>query len=85
MLSQTEFEEYKRKSKEDEYYLTKIEKMNMIEYIDFVNRSNPNLFKGKGIFRLMAFGPECWNAGLHNYKSKDQGGKKCWSCDWYHC
>ena len=86
MLTTYEFEEYIRKSMQEEYYFSSAEKMQMIGHIDFYNKQNPNTFERErgAIFQLIAFGPVCWNGGAHHIKYKRQGGKKCWYCDYYH-
>jgi len=61
--------------------LTNDEKKRMTKFIDIYNAENPP--KGTGLMALIAFGPSCWNGGLHSYE-KYQNGKKCWCCDGYH-
>lgn len=85
MFTDTEFKNLKKKSMEEDYFLTSDEKLNMIKYIDNVNKLRPNPFKGGGLMQIVAFGPSCWNGGGRHIKFKHQGGKKCWCCNYYHC
>ena len=85
MFSSNKFKEYEKKSMENEYFLTNVEKRKMIKYIDFYNKTHPNPCKGGGLLQLVAFGPSCWSGGGYHIKFKHEGGKKCWFCNYYHC
>ena len=83
MLTKEEFEEFKKKSMEDDYILTPKEKSKMVKFIDHINEIVPKL-RDRGIMQIVAFGPTCWNGGYNN-KLKRGGRKKCWYCNYYHC
>jgi hypothetical protein len=82
MLTEIQYQEYCRKSREDNYFLKEDEKEKIEEYLNFISSKIKKTNKG-GILDIIAYGPRCWNGGNFR-KSKEEGGKKCWSCNYYH-